>query len=314
MCRFGYKAAFYGLFALASAQAASLGLLPPKPLHTVPPAYTPEARRAGTQGTVLLFVKVTEQGHAERVDILSRLDHGLDRQAVDAVSQWRFEPGRVDGQAVPAWTTVRVDFRLAGRWFDADQEADRTQFAWALAQPVPDWSAIEHLAKKRFAPAQHRWGQALELGLRGRAGNLPAARAEYEAAAAQHYAPALFELGRLDWATVPATALPLLVDASVMGSIDAQRFLAERFAAGDGVEQDRERAQRQYRLCATGGDSTCRLRLASMLLENGSPRARLQAIAWQELAGVETQALPDSERAMVDAFKRQFEQTALARR
>ena len=313
MFRFRYNAAIWG--ALAALPAATLGLLrPPKPVTTIFPQYSKEARQAGTQGTVILFVRVGENGRPERVNLLSKLGFGLDQRAIEAVSQWRFEPGSLDGAPVPAWTTVRVDFRLAGRWFDAEREEHRTKFSLAMAQPTPDWAVIQRLAKLQFAPAQHRWGVALEQGLH-RPSDVQAARVYYEAAAERDYAPAMFELGRLDWQAEPESALRLLTGASVLGSLPAQRFLGDRFAAGQGVQRDRERAQRHYRLCATAGDSACRLRLADLLIESGTERARRQASAWRELAGVDpAPGLSPQERASIDAFKRQFELTALASR
>jgi TonB family protein len=35
----------------------------------------------------------------------------LDRAALDAVAETRFQPGRVNGKAVPTWLTLPVTFR-----------------------------------------------------------------------------------------------------------------------------------------------------------------------------------------------------------
>ena len=39
----------------------------------------------------------------------------LDQAAVDAVEQWRYEPLRLNGQAMPFVLTVTVSFSLAAR-------------------------------------------------------------------------------------------------------------------------------------------------------------------------------------------------------
>lgn len=326
MCQYGYNRIWLPVALAVAASplvASSVPATPPKPLRIKPPAYTVEARKTKTQGTVVLSVRVNEQGDATEVTVLSRLGSGLDESAKQTVSAWRFEPARNGDRPVSAWTTVKVDFRLAGIWFDQRRESERTAMDLAEAQPVTDWQQVERLAKEKFPPAQHRWGQTVERGLHGRAPDIAAARILYEAAAAKYYPPAIFELGRLDWGQHPEEALRRLLDASAMGSVAAQRFLGERFASGDGVPRDLARAQRLLRLCATEGDVTCRLRLASLLRENGE-RGRAQAIAWLELAAADGSQeagrqlggsiLSERERAMVDAFKNQFEATAVARR
>jgi len=44
--------------------------------------------------------------------VFHSLGLGLDQKAVDAVSQWRFKPGRKDGKPVPVIATIEVNFRL----------------------------------------------------------------------------------------------------------------------------------------------------------------------------------------------------------
>jgi len=37
---------------------------------------------------------------------------GLDQSALETVRTWRFEPGTKDGQPVPVWMYIEVNFRL----------------------------------------------------------------------------------------------------------------------------------------------------------------------------------------------------------
>ena len=76
-------------------------------------AYTSEALRKMIQGTVVLEVVVTGDGCASQIRIVRSLDRGgLDEEAVAAVAQWRFEPGRLAGAPVDVLVTIMVDFSV----------------------------------------------------------------------------------------------------------------------------------------------------------------------------------------------------------
>jgi TonB family protein len=71
-----------------------------------------QARRRGTQGTIVLAVAINKNGGVDKVKVVRRLDADLDRNAVDAVKQWRFAPAEKNGEAVPLQTLVEVSFSL----------------------------------------------------------------------------------------------------------------------------------------------------------------------------------------------------------
>lgn len=78
-----------------------------------PPAYPAVARRRNYQGTTLLDVLVDRQGRAAQVRVRQSSGFSiLDRSAVAAVRQWRFEPARRMGQAMEMWVQVPVKFEL----------------------------------------------------------------------------------------------------------------------------------------------------------------------------------------------------------
>jgi protein TonB len=79
----------------------------PRLLEEVRPTYTSDALTNKIQGTVLLEVVVTRDGAASQIRVIRSLDAGLDQQAVAAVAQWRFEPGRLG--ATPVDVLVRID-------------------------------------------------------------------------------------------------------------------------------------------------------------------------------------------------------------
>jgi TonB family protein len=90
------------------------GVTLPRILRVVPPTYTPEARRAKLEGTVVLMAVVRTHGVAANISVEHSLDDrfGLDAQAVAAVRQWRFAPGERAGRPVPVLVLIYVTFRL----------------------------------------------------------------------------------------------------------------------------------------------------------------------------------------------------------
>lgn len=88
------------------------GLTPPRVVSKIEPGYTQEARDAKIQGTVVLKLEIDEAGKAENIRVTRSLDEGLDAKAIEAVSQWQFEPGRLHGEPVRVEATIEVNFRL----------------------------------------------------------------------------------------------------------------------------------------------------------------------------------------------------------
>ena len=84
----------------------------PKVLHKVDPEYTKEARDAKIEGTVVVQTEIHTDGRAHNTSVVRSLDRGLDRNAIDAISQWEFDPGKRDGKPVTVTATIEVNFRL----------------------------------------------------------------------------------------------------------------------------------------------------------------------------------------------------------
>jgi TonB family protein len=98
----------------ATAQAAKVGngVAAPALLHKIEPSYSPEARAVKVQGTVVLSVVIGTDGKAGDIQLSQGVGFGLDEQALDAVTQWTFEPGTRGGMAVPVQASIQVNFRL----------------------------------------------------------------------------------------------------------------------------------------------------------------------------------------------------------
>jgi TonB family protein len=83
----------------------------PRLIKEVKPTYTVQALRNRIQGTVVLEAVVTPDGCATDIRVVTSLDRGgLDDEAIAAVAQWRFEPGRLAGAPVNVIVTIMVDF------------------------------------------------------------------------------------------------------------------------------------------------------------------------------------------------------------
>jgi periplasmic protein TonB len=88
------------------------GVTAPKPFYTPQPEYSEKARKQKINGSVMLMMVVTEEGKVRDVKVIKGLDRGLDKQAIAAVSTWKFEPGTKDGKPVAVQLSVEVDFHL----------------------------------------------------------------------------------------------------------------------------------------------------------------------------------------------------------
>jgi len=84
-----------------------------KLITKVQPIYPESAKAAGAQGSVLLHAVVSKDGRPYSLQVLnSQVNPDLARAAVEAVSQWRYEPTLLNGEPVEIDTTIQVNFKL----------------------------------------------------------------------------------------------------------------------------------------------------------------------------------------------------------
>jgi TonB family protein len=88
------------------------GVVAPRLLHKVEPSYTEDARALKVAGPVILYVEIQPDGRAHNIQVKQGLGLGLDESAIDAISQWMFQPGTKGGQPVTVAATIEVNFRL----------------------------------------------------------------------------------------------------------------------------------------------------------------------------------------------------------
>ena len=99
----------FGAGALNTCEA---GVVAPRVLTDVKPQYTADAIRARLEGVVVMDVVVGIDGKVANARVTRTLDPGLDEEALRAVKQWRFEPGKVEGKPVNVLVTIEMTFHL----------------------------------------------------------------------------------------------------------------------------------------------------------------------------------------------------------
>lgn len=82
-------------------------------IRRVQPVYPPLARSARIQGPVILAAVISKDGTMENVKALSGHPM-LVQAAVQAVSQWRYRPYILNGEAIEVETQITVNFILGG--------------------------------------------------------------------------------------------------------------------------------------------------------------------------------------------------------
>jgi TonB family protein len=88
------------------------GMTTPKVLQKTDPEYTIAAKDAKIEGAVVVRLEVHPDGRAHNMRIARSVDPGLDRKAIEAISQWVFAPATKDGEPVAVEATIEVNFRL----------------------------------------------------------------------------------------------------------------------------------------------------------------------------------------------------------
>ncbi|WP_157722820.1 energy transducer TonB, partial [Stenotrophomonas pictorum] len=86
----------------------------PLPDQSPAPTYPPAALRRGDSGTVVVQAVVDTRGVPLDVKIIQRSgSRDLDRAALDAVRNWRFQPAQSNGQPMQGTLEIPFDFKPA---------------------------------------------------------------------------------------------------------------------------------------------------------------------------------------------------------
>jgi TonB family protein len=84
----------------------------PIPVEKVDPKYPPALIREHVDGEVVLYAIIRKDGSVDSIQVVRELDPRLDRNAVEALAQWRFRPGGRDGAPVDLEAVVHIPFRF----------------------------------------------------------------------------------------------------------------------------------------------------------------------------------------------------------
>ena len=76
------------------------------------PVYPADAQQEGVEGTVRIKAVISKTGEVLNPKVISTVDPRLTKAALDAVSQWRYEPTLLNGEPVEVLTDIDVDFKL----------------------------------------------------------------------------------------------------------------------------------------------------------------------------------------------------------
>jgi TonB family protein len=118
-------------FAGAPVRKVGGGVTEPELIYKVDPEFSAQAKKAKASGIVLLGLVVDQQGLPQNVRVLRGFGigpdgkpdpklkkaaraaaDGMNRNAVDAVSQYKFKPATEDGKPVPVALNVEVNFKI----------------------------------------------------------------------------------------------------------------------------------------------------------------------------------------------------------
>jgi protein TonB len=77
------------------------------------PEYPADAKQQGVEGTVLVRAVISKTGQVLKPEVINTdVDPRLAKAALDAVSQWRYEPTLLNGQPVETLATITLEFNL----------------------------------------------------------------------------------------------------------------------------------------------------------------------------------------------------------
>jgi periplasmic protein TonB len=107
----------------AGVRRAGDGVSVPKPIYTPEAEYAEKARKKKLSGYCKMSLIVDTDGHVRDVRVIHSVAEdqpkklraaalALDEKAMEAVRQYRFEPGLLEGKPVPVTLTVAINFQI----------------------------------------------------------------------------------------------------------------------------------------------------------------------------------------------------------
>ncbi|MBZ5696159.1 MAG: TonB family protein [Acidobacteriia bacterium] len=82
----------------------------PVPIEKADPKYPQELIKGHVHGEVVLYAIIRKDGSVDSIQVVRGLDPQLDRNAIDALAQWKFRPGTRAGVPVDLEAVVHIPF------------------------------------------------------------------------------------------------------------------------------------------------------------------------------------------------------------
>ena len=88
----------------------SADLNAPTPIRKVDPKYPPTLINEHVEGEVVLYAVIRRDGSVDSIQLIRGLDEELDKNAMNALSQWKFRPATRQGAPVDLEAIVHIPF------------------------------------------------------------------------------------------------------------------------------------------------------------------------------------------------------------
>ena len=90
-------------------------LAAPVPMHKVDPKYPSTLIEERIEGEVVLYGVIRQNGTVDSVQLVRGIDERLDANAMNAFSEWKFEPATREGEPVDLEAIVHIPFHAPAR-------------------------------------------------------------------------------------------------------------------------------------------------------------------------------------------------------
>ena len=79
------------------------------------PKISEDLRKSGVAGKVVLECIIDADGKVRSVELEEGLHEELDKEILEEVAKWRFEPGEIQGKPVPGVMGIEITYTAAGK-------------------------------------------------------------------------------------------------------------------------------------------------------------------------------------------------------
>ena len=91
-------------------RAPSADLNGPSPIRKVDPKYPPTLINEHVEGEVVLYAVIRRDGSVDSIQLVRGVDDELDKNAMNALSQWKFRPATRQGEPVELEAIIHIPF------------------------------------------------------------------------------------------------------------------------------------------------------------------------------------------------------------